>query len=76
MVSSFFAGADEASDKGAFYDILNLPLGKTLCYVQFNIGSMNIGKVANLERTVLVHCTTLLEHVIIVRTSCLDTDFA
>ena len=30
MVCSFFAGADEDSDKGAFYDILNLPLGKTL----------------------------------------------
>ena len=39
MVSSFFAGADEASDKGAFYDILNLPLGKTflLCSVQHQL---------------------------------------
>ena len=50
MVNSFFSGADEASDKGAFYDILNLPLGKTLllCSVQHRINeyrkSSQLGK--------------------------------
>ena len=34
------------------------------------------GKVANLESVVSGHCTILLEHVIIVGTSCFDTDFA
>ena len=32
-------------------------------------------KVANLESMVSVHCTTLLEHVTIMSTSCFDTDF-
>ena len=29
-----------------------------------------------MESMVLCHCTTLIEHVITMRTSCLDTDFA
>ena len=33
------------------------------------------GKVVNLESLVSVHCTTLLGHVTIMRTSCFDTDF-
>ena len=33
-------------------------------------------RLVNLESMVLVHCTILLEHVVTVRTSCFDTDFA
>ena len=36
---------------------------------------MNLGKVANLESTVPVHCTTLLDHVIKKRASYFNTDF-
>ena len=34
------------------------------------------GKIANLESVVSVHCITLLDHVIKMRASCFDTDFA
>ena len=34
-----------------------------------------MGKVANLESMVSGDCTFLLEHVIIIRRSCFDTDF-
>ena len=35
-----------------------------------------MGKVANLESMVLGDCPFLLEHIIIIRRSCFDTDFA
>ena len=38
--------------------------------------SMNIGKIANLESMVSGHCTTLCEHVISMRASYFDINFA
>ena len=40
-----------------------------------NVDSMNVGKVVNLESMVSSHCTTVLGHVTIMRTSYFDTDF-
>ena len=37
--------------------------------------SMDAGKGANMESMISGHCTTLLEHVIIMGTSCFDTGF-
>ena len=37
---------------------------------------MNIGKSSQLVKNGRGHCTTLLEHVFLMRTSCFDTDFA
>ena len=52
----------------------------TLLYFQIvdSSNSMNAGKSSQLEKRSFGSqpCTTLLEHVLIVRTSCFDTDFA
>ena len=37
---------------------------------------MNVGKVANFESLVSVHCSNSLECVLIMKTSCFNTDFA
>ena len=47
----------------------------SLIFFKYNYDSMNVGKVTNLESMASVHCTTLLGHVTIMKSSCFDTDF-